>query len=146
MKRVFKILVLLLIISTELSTQAGLKVKAVFSNQMINSKRNNDLKTVSFWINANSLWDAYKDSSYVEKHFEIIQWVLGYHSDKSFGYKIVEMPANGSMVSERMRKSLQEDKNYIKSLFLMATIKLNANGKEMLLKQNIEIKRKGHGR
>ena len=95
MKRVFKILVLLLIISTELSAQAGLKVKAVFSNQMINSKRNNDLKTVSFWINANSLWDAYKDSSYVEKHFEIIQWVLGYHSDKSCGYKIVEMPANG---------------------------------------------------
>jgi len=44
------------------------------------------------------------------------------------------------MVSERMRKSLQEDKNCIKSLFLMATIKLNANGKEMLLKQNIEIK------
>jgi len=140
MKRVFKILVLLLIISTELSAQADLKVKAVFSNQMINSKRNNDLKTVSFWINANSLWDAYKDSSYVEKHFEIIRWVLGYHSDKSFGYKIVEMPANGSMVSERMRKSLREDKNCIKSLFLMATIKLNANGKEMLLKQNIEIK------
>lgn len=140
-KTIISCFILLILSINHLIAQADFREKKLFSDQMVNSTAFKTLETVDFWISANSLWDAYKDSSYRDKHFTIDKWRLSYNTNKSCNYVIVELKAIDHLVPNHIHKALEKHKNCIRNMRFEVDVKLKANGKIVQLEQLVKLEK-----
>lgn len=120
--------------------QADLREKLVLSEQMKESKRMEVLESINFWLEINNFWDIYNDDDYKNKYFNVKSWLWGFNTTENCNYITFEMKEDSDEFTNAMKKQLEKHKDCIKAIFIHVDIKLNANEKNIMLKEIIRIK------